>query len=152
MPQRHLPLPPILFLSCLGASSAVHTRWPFAVGTYSFATGLLIGGLMLLAGATRGGAALLLMTKADTPIEPGHEPVVLVTSGPFRITRNPLYVTLVLVHAAVAVMVNSWWIAFGAALLVFLIDRLVVRKEEVMISARFGAVFDAYRARVRRWV
>ena len=92
------------------------------------------------------------MKRLKTPIQPGQIPARLVTTGPFRFTRNPLYVALLLVLTALAIMENSLWLAFGTGALWLLLDRLVVVREEVQIRQTFGSEYSAYAARVRRWL
>ncbi len=149
---HRIPLPPVLFLSCIIASSLLHRTWPAEIASYSFDTGMAAGGAALCVAGAIGGSAIALLLKHRTPIEPGYEPRHLVISGPFRMTRNPMYLTLVLVHTALAVMVNSLWMAGGAALLFVLLDRLVIVKEELMIGAAFGSEYQEFKRRVRRWL
>lgn len=92
------------------------------------------------------------MKRCRTPIEPGQIPARLVTTGPFRFTRNPLYLALLLVLTALAVMGNSLWLALGTGVLLLLLDRLVIVREEAVIRRTFGSEYSSYVARVRRWL
>jgi protein-S-isoprenylcysteine O-methyltransferase Ste14 len=144
--------PPLLFVVTLGSGAAVQHFRPRPIAPYSFAAGMLAGSVLLLLAATVGIWALVKMRRVRTPVEPWEEPRVLVTSGPFRVTRNPLYVSLTMVHAALAVTINSAWLAAATVLLPLLIDRLVIRREEVVLAGVFGPQYEAYRDRVRRWL
>ena len=99
-----------------------------------------------------GGWALLVMVKRRTPVEPWKDPLHLVTSGPFRWTRNPLYVTLSTLLLALAIMANSAWLGAFAVVLPLLLDRLVIRREEEILERTFGSDYTTYKDRVRRWL
>jgi protein-S-isoprenylcysteine O-methyltransferase Ste14 len=75
-----------------------------------------------------------------------------VTSGPFRLSRNPLYVSLVATLAAFGILLDSAWHLPAAALLALALDRFVVREEERRLGELFGEAYAEYRARVRRWL
>ncbi len=144
--------PPLLFLLCLGAAAIVQHFEPLPVARYAFDTGLVAGGALIVAGGALGcwGIAILLMNR--TPVEPGHVPKRVVTNGPYRFTRNPLYIALTTVALGIALMVDSAWYLAGAAIMILRIDRLGVRREEAAIRRKVGAEYDAYTARVRRWL
>lgn len=151
-PRARVIPPPLYFLLCFALGGSLHLYCPVELGRYSFSTGMTIGMTMLFAAGVLGGWALFVMTRARTPIEPWKSPVHLVTSGPFGVTRNPLYVTLTLILAAVSVMANSAWMAGATVLLPVLLDRLVILREEVVLTAIFGSEYTDYKARVRRWL
>lgn len=113
---------------------------------------LVTGSVVLVAAAFLGSSAIFVMWRAKTPIEPGHVPSKLVTTGPFRFTRNPLYVTLLLIMIAVGLMMSSMWFLIAAAILLLLLDRLIIAREERVIRQHFGDEYGAYMARVRRWL
>lgn len=144
--------PPVLFLLCLIAGSIAHYSHPLVLSDYPFRAGLAIGCAMLLIAVTIGGFAMREMRRMKTPIEPWKDPRHLVTTGPFRFSRNPLYVTVLLTSLAIAVMVNSSWLAGSAALLLVLLDRLIVTREEKILGQTFGGAYADYKAQVRRWL
>lgn len=144
--------PPLLFLICLGAAAIVQHFEALPIARYSFDTGLIAGGALIVAGAALACWGIIVLLMHRTSVEPGHVPTRVVTSGPFHFTRNPLYIALTTVAVGIALMVNSAWYVAGAAVMIVLIDRIVVRREEAAIRNRFGAEYEAYLARVRRWL
>nr|WP_255568743.1 isoprenylcysteine carboxylmethyltransferase family protein [Neoroseomonas alba] len=90
--------------------------------------------------------------QAGNDPRPDKPDAALVERGPFRFGRNPIYLGFILGMLGFALRWGDlWgWIALVASHLV--LDRLVVAKEEAYLAGRFGAAYDAYRARVRRWV
>jgi protein-S-isoprenylcysteine O-methyltransferase Ste14 len=97
------------------------------------------------------GWTLSVMASHRTSILPGGATTMVLQSGPFRLSRNPLYVGLIALDAGVALLTGSFWallfVPAGIAALVW----GAIRPEERYLAAKFGAEYDAYRARVRRW-
>jgi protein-S-isoprenylcysteine O-methyltransferase Ste14 len=88
--------------------------------------------------------------KAATPLEPWKPAKALVEDGPYRFTRNPIYLAFLLLQVGIA-LAMGWWLALATLpLTLVLLDVLVVRKEEAHL-ARFPE-YDEYRRRVRRWL
>lgn len=110
------------------------------------AFGLIAGGVVV------DGAAVDRFRRAGTRPEPWKPTTALTTDGLYRFTRNPMYLGFALIYAGLAVVLDS---AIAAALLIpclVVIDLFVIRREERYMAARFGADYDAYRRKVRRWL
>ena len=92
------------------------------------------------------------MLRAGTNI-PTHLPAkALVRGGPYRFSRNPLYLSLAIGFAALAAWLNTAWYLLMDVLFVGLIGAGVIAREERYLSRKFGAVYERYRAEVRRWL
>jgi len=76
----------------------------------------------------------------------------LVTTGPFRISRNPMYTGQVVAVLGAGLWVGSWWPLIGLPLSVLATLRWVIEPEETYLTRRFGAEYQQYRSRVRRWI
>jgi protein-S-isoprenylcysteine O-methyltransferase Ste14 len=98
------------------------------------------------------GSAFAAFRRARTTLIPNQPASAFVTDGPYRITRNPMYVSLVALYLSVAIFVNSWWPVLLLPLVVIAVDRLVIAKEERYLGEAFPAEYAAFRARVRRWL
>lgn len=149
--RRVIP-PPVLFFVCLILGMFLQHVRPLPIAGYSFGAGIAVGTVALVLAVVLAAGGIREMRRHGTPIEPGRIPARLVTSGPFRFSRNPLYVALLLVLAGIAIMGNSLWLAAGTGALFLLLDRLVVVREEAMIQKAFGPEYSNYAARVRRWL
>ena len=105
-------------------------------------------------GATFDLAALWAFHQARTTINPMKPQATahLVTSGVYRLTRNPMYLGLGLFLAAAMVYLWSPWAVLGPLGFVAYINRFQITPEERVMRERFGAEFTAYCARVRRWL
>lgn len=97
-------------------------------------------------------AALGLFHRRKTRPEPWRAASSLVAAGPFRCTRNPMYLGMTLVALAVALALASVPATVLTLLAALIVDRVVIRREEAYLQRRFGADYDAYRQQVRRWL
>ncbi len=107
---------------------------------------LILGGLLL------DGAAAGYFRRIGTAVEPWKPSTVLATEGLYGLSRNPIYLGFAITYVGLAIAMDS---VVALALLVpclWLVDRFVIQREERYLSAKFGAGYDAYRARVRRWL
>jgi protein-S-isoprenylcysteine O-methyltransferase Ste14 len=75
-----------------------------------------------------------------------------VRTGPFRYSRNPIYLAFSLLHLGIAIWLNSLWLLATLVVAVALMDFVVIRKEERYLERRFGAEYLDYKASVRRWL
>lgn len=148
-PNR-IPWPPLILLSGVAAGMVLGAFWPINDALHP---AIRVAGFLLLAGA---GAidlwAAYTMWRARTNILP-HKPALrLITSGPFRFTRNPIYLANSIALTGIALAFSNLWFVVAAVAVTFLVDRLAIRREEAHLRARFGATWDAYAARTPRWL
>ena len=92
------------------------------------------------------------MGEADAPIRTDRPVPRLTTGGPFRYTRNPGYLALAMIYAGIAVLRRSPWAMLFLPLVMAVIQREVIGREEHYLERAFGEEYRAYKARVRRWV
>ena len=111
-----------------------------------------LGAAVMLAGLGLGFWAVVVMMRAGTNPRPDRPDAALVTDGPFRFSRNPIYLGFVLLAAGLALRWGDLWGWLAVLASQQVLDRLVIAREEPYLAARFGAGYEAYRARVRRWI
>jgi protein-S-isoprenylcysteine O-methyltransferase Ste14 len=87
--------------------------------------------------------------QSENPWKPTTE---IVESGPFRVTRNPLYLQMLLMCVGVAVILMDWWILVLTPVCAWLLQRLAILPEEAYLQRKFGDAYLAYKSRVRRWL
>lgn len=93
-----------------------------------------------------------LFIRAGTAIEPYKPSTAIVSSGPYRFSRNPIYVALTAMSVGIGIWANSAWM-LGLILPTLVVMQIgVIEREEKYLEAKFGDEYRAYRARVRRWV
>ena len=98
------------------------------------------------------GWSLWLFGRHRTGLLPGQATQTMIEEGPFRLSRNPLYVGLLALYLALALLAPTFWglLLFPAAMLLILWGAIL--PEERYLHERFGATYDDYRRRVRRWL
>lgn len=92
------------------------------------------------------------MRRAGTNVNPTEPATVLVTEGPFKYTRNPLYLSQALFYAGVSILANALWAMLLLPAVLFLINRGVIDREERYLERKFGEQYKQYKERVRRWI
>ena len=92
------------------------------------------------------------MRKTDVPIRTDKPVPRLTTEGPFRYSRNPSYLALAMIYAGIAFLLNSLWTILFLPLVVVVMQREVIGREERYLERAFGEEYLAYKAQVRRWV
>ena len=111
-----------------------------------------VGGTLAIAFVLWNGWTLWVMATNRTAVLPGGATVLILRSGPFRFSRNPLYVGLIALDVAVALLAPSFWALVFVPIGVVALSWGAIRPEERYLSDKFGTEYDAYRARVRRWL
>jgi len=106
---------------------------------------------------TAGGLALAvsaagLFARYRTTIVPHGRSSTLVVRGPYRFTRNPMYLSMSIVYLGVALWTGAWLSIALLVLPLWVIDRAIIPMEERQLRERFGESYAAYGARVRRWL
>jgi protein-S-isoprenylcysteine O-methyltransferase Ste14 len=112
----------------------------------------LIGVVIAAAGAALALSGVVGVVRHQTTIVPHHPVSSLVTTGVYRISRNPMYAGLAIVYLGGALIAGSWWPLVLLPLVLFAVQRLVIRPEERYLTEHFGRTYGDYRARVRRWL
>jgi protein-S-isoprenylcysteine O-methyltransferase Ste14 len=83
---------------------------------------------------------------------PFGTPAAMLTSGPFQLSRNPLYVAAIIVLTAFSPLLDSAWVLATVPILAFALDHFIIPGEEARLRQVFGDGYTAYSARVRRWL
>lgn len=108
-------------------------------------------GLILL-GLTTGGSAVANMFHIGTTPDP-HQPVTaLVETGPYRFTRNPIYLSMILLYSGIAFLANAIWGIFLVPIMLIVYTRGIILREESYLEQHFGEAYLSYKRRVPRWI
>jgi protein-S-isoprenylcysteine O-methyltransferase Ste14 len=111
-----------------------------------------VGCALVLLFAGWNGWSLWLFGRHETGLLPGQATNDMIEEGPYRLSRNPLYVGMLALYLGLALLVPTFWglVLFPAAVLLVLWG--AIRPEERFLHERFGAPYDDYTRRVRRWL
>lgn len=153
--EHRIP-PPVIDLACAGGMWALARGFPGAQiwprAAYPFGVGAALG--LALAGSVLALAGVWEFRRARTTVNPlaPRRASALVQTGVFAITRNPMYLGMLLVQIGWATYLGNAAALCVLPLFVLLINRLQIQAEERILRERFGAHYTRYAKRVRRWV
>jgi protein-S-isoprenylcysteine O-methyltransferase Ste14 len=146
-------LPPYLyFIPFLAGILLHHTVGGDRIPASLLPTARLVGWILATVGVAINVSAWIVFLRARTPVLPTRPTTAIVTSGPYRFTRNPLYLSLAIVYLGVPLLLGYAWPYVFFPLIPFLVERLVIRREESYLARKFGAEYTRYRDSVRRWL
>jgi protein-S-isoprenylcysteine O-methyltransferase Ste14 len=142
--------PPLLYLASIALGVILHLARPVSLlpsgvsPRFGAPVVLFAIGLFLLAGRT--------FRAAGTPV-PGNLPTTtIVRTGPYRFSRNPIYLAFSLLQLGIALWVNSLWLVITLLAPMAVMALVVIPREERYLEARFPSEYSAYKASVRRWL
>lgn len=144
--------PPVLFGSALIIALLLNALRPLAIARtlngllWAVAVASIGTGLMLSIAVVRAFRA------AGTPVTPRRGTARVVSTGPYRYSRNPDYIGQMLMYLGIALLMDSWWPFVLLPLVLVTVQRGVIRREERYLESKFGDEYRDYMARVRRWL
>ena len=111
-----------------------------------------LGAIVFVLAVGLGVWAIVTMARAGSNVPTNRPSTTIVESGPYRVTRNPIYLGMFLGQVGLAVAFNSLWLYVTLVPFALVIRYGVVAREEAYLERKFGDVYRTYRARVRRWL
>lgn len=145
--------PPLLFLAALALGCLLTLVVPIGPGLASpNGLGLTVGFVFIGLGFALAIVSARAFHHAGTHVVPGLPATALVTTGPYHLTRNPIYIGLVLVYFGLLLILTSIWLLLLLIPVLMVLQRGVVEKEEEYLERAFGDAYTRYKARVPRWL
>jgi protein-S-isoprenylcysteine O-methyltransferase Ste14 len=143
-------IPLLIILLGVGMSRIWPIHLPFEVAPLARygAGGLIVVAAILSLGLR----SVLLLRRSGQSENPWKPTLSIVERGPFRISRNPMYLQLILICIGVAIILGNVWVLALTPLCAWLLQRLAIRPEEAYLERKFGEVYLEYKRRVRRWL
>jgi protein-S-isoprenylcysteine O-methyltransferase Ste14 len=142
--------PPLIYLAAIASGLVLHWAWPRPMPAGVPVPPL--GGALVVASVLLFGLSVLRFRAAGTPVPARHPTTAIVRTGPYRFSRNPIYLAFSLFQLGIAIWVGSWWLVATLAVALAIILYVVVPSEERYLEGRFGAEYRDYKAAVRRWL
>ena len=142
--------PPLVYLGSIALGVILHLAWPVSLLPRGGAPGL--GATVVLLAIGLFVFAVRTFQAAGTPV-PGNRPTTtIVRTGPYRCSRNPIYLAFSLLQLGIALWMNSLWLVLMLLASVALMSLVVIPREERYLERRFGADYLDYKRSVRRWL
>lgn len=142
-----IPVPWVFVLTYL-IGAGLERVWPFHLAAHTE----IAGAILFAAGAVVAGVSLTIFHRQRTTTVPGQRSAALVTWGPYRWTRNPMYVGLTLAYLGEAGLLRHVWPVILLPLTIAYLNWIVIPVEEARLTEVFGTDYTAYSSRVRRWI
>jgi protein-S-isoprenylcysteine O-methyltransferase Ste14 len=143
-------LPPLLFLGSIGLGVLAQLALPFRFAEQS---GLRVplGLVAVAAGVAAAAWPIVWMRRTHQDPDPRKPSPELILGGPFRWSRNPIYLGMTLIQLGIGVALGNGWVLLLVGPTLAILQREVIAKEEAYLSRRFGDTYAAYQRSVRRW-
>ncbi len=142
--------PPLLLLAAIVLGFVA--RWLAPLSFLPFAVSATVGPIMIGLSLVLFFWAVSSLRRGGASIPTGEPTGKIIVSGPYRFSRNPIYLAMLLLQISTSIWANSPWFLLFAALSAVLLVWGVISREELYLERIFGADYLAYKARVRRWL
>lgn len=142
--------PPFLYAGALAVGAVLDQLIPLPV--LAPGAGLVPGVALMVLALALAGWCFILFRRAGTNVPTNRPSTAIVTAGPYRFSRNPIYVALTTLSAGVALWANSFWMLGLLVPTLVIMNIGVIAREERYLTAKFGDAYRAYKVRVRRWL
>jgi len=145
-----IAFPPLIWLVNAAISVLVHLFIPVPIRSYRFC--VVCGIVFIILALTLALSAFRTMKEAGTNVLPSKPALTIVRSGPFRFTRNPVYLSFCLLQVALGFFFNNWITLLFVVPLAAIFHYGVILREERYLTAKFGEPYLEYKRAVRRWI
>lgn len=144
--------PPLIYAGLFVVGYALHRFAPVRLRAEPAPAQQLIGWGLVAASVLLSASAVWLFRRAGTTPNPWKPTTALVIRGPYRFTRNPMYLAFAALYLGLTLLVNSVWPLVLFPGVIALVQTQVIAREEAYLETKFGEVYRAYKAQVRRWL
>ena len=141
--------PPLIFAGGLGLGLLIQRILPLR---FAKRRGPFMGIFLAVSGLTLGFTAFRTMRRAQTSPNPQEPVTAIVSTGPFQLSRNPIYLSMTLLYSGIAILSDALWPLLLLPIVLRLINRGVIDQEEAYLERKFGAEYTTYKQRVHRWL
>ena len=145
-----IAFPPLIWAMGAVISALVHF-FVIRVPIMRYSISLVCGIVLVILAPTLALSALVVMKKAGTNVNPSEPALTIVRGGPFRFTRNPMYLALCLLQVALGFFLNDWITLLFVVPLALILHYGVILREERYLTAKFGEPYLQLKRDVRRW-
>jgi len=145
-----IALPPLIFIAFLALGILTNRIYPLHFIHSPIRN--IIGAIFVAYSVLTSGLAIYQMRRAGTNVDVRKPSTTVVTEGIYRYTRNPMYISMVLLLVALSVLLNNLWITILTPFFIIVIQKGVIEREERYLEGKFGTDYTSYKKRARRWI
>jgi protein-S-isoprenylcysteine O-methyltransferase Ste14 len=146
-----IAFPPLIWLIGVVISSLIHF-FVVRIPIMNYNACLVCGIVVVILAPTLALSALIVMRRAGTNVNPAKPALTIVRGGPYRFTRNPMYLALCLLQVALGFFLNDWLSLLFVVPLALTLHYGVILREERYLTAKFGQPYLELKRDVRRWI
>jgi protein-S-isoprenylcysteine O-methyltransferase Ste14 len=150
VPKLGVVRPPLVYLASILVGGLIQFAAPLLLLPQSLA--LPVGASLVVVAIGLFASAVAKFRAAGTPVPARKPTTAIVRTGPYRFSRNPIYLAFSLLQLGIAIWVNSLWLLATLVVAVALMHYVVIPREEQYLERRFGSQYLEYKASVRRWL
>jgi protein-S-isoprenylcysteine O-methyltransferase Ste14 len=146
--------PPLLIVVCLVVGWGLDwgRSWLILPATRWCAPRVALSGALILLGLGLIGYCAWQFKRAQTSIEPWRATSSIITDGPYRYSRNPIYLAFAISGSGIALAFNTGWMLLSVLAFVLIAKKLVIEREEKYLERKFGEAYLNYQRQTRRWL
>ncbi len=142
--------PPLIYLASLALGLIL--EWIRPTRLFARPLAVSLGTLLVLVGAAGVAWGIRAIRRGGTPVDPYKPTTAIVSDGPYRFSRNPLYAATTMIYVGLAVAINTLWPLFLLPALIAILHVGVIAREERYLEQKFGEDYLRYKRSVRRWL
>jgi protein-S-isoprenylcysteine O-methyltransferase Ste14 len=150
-PGIYIP-PPLLYVATFFAAVLIQRLLPLNKTFFNTTTSKVIGAVIILIGLFFNFPALRQFFKTKNTVVTIKPANSLQTTGIYSVTRNPMYISLLLFYTGLSFIFGNWWNLVLLPILILIVQQYVIKREEKYLDRRFGQQYFDYKAKVRRWL
>lgn len=144
--------PPLIYAAIFLIARGLNSLIPFQQKWLNTKPAHILGWVLIGLGFIFTVTSLSLFVRSKNTIIPIKPARSLQTGSVYALSRNPMYLSLLLAYCGLSFLIGDWWNFILIPVLIFIINSYVIRREEKYLERRFGNEFLAYKAKVRRWL
>lgn len=145
-----LTFPPLLFVVAILVGYGL--GWIVRFPPWKVPDGSVLGGILICVGVAVAIWAVIQFARAGTTPNAHRPDTAIVSSGPYRFSRNPIYLSMALVQIGVGVFLSNLWIVILVAPVLYTCQKGIIEREEGYLEAKFGEEYLSYKRTVGRWL
>ena len=142
--------PPLIYAVIWAAGALLNLAFPPSVPVNGWI--VILGPALIVLGVSLAVTGFRVMGRAGTNVNPYEPTTALVIEGPFRFTRNPLYLALMMLYVGIALALKLLWPVLLLPIALWIMRRGVIDREERYLAQKFGEAYSQYQQHVRRWI